>query len=79
MRSAQLGRNLFCGAILKNEMKLLAWLTETFIQTFGITRPRPEQQRTAQLVIGGFLLAVILAVAGIILLLLIEIHAGPSR
>ena len=28
-------------------MKLLAWLTETFITTFGITRPRPEQQRTA--------------------------------
>jgi len=33
-------------------MKLLAWLTETFIQTFGITRPRPEQLRNAQLIIG---------------------------
>lgn len=57
-------------------MKLLAWLTETFIQTFGITRPRPEQQRTAQIVIGGFLLAFILLVAGVTTFLLYEIHAG---
>jgi hypothetical protein len=48
-------------------MKLLAYLTELFIDTFGITRPEPDQQRTANLVIGGFLLAfgiVILAVMG---------------
>lgn len=57
-------------------MKLLAWLTETFINTFGISRPRPEQQRTAQLIIGGFLLAFILFVAGITTFLLYEIHAG---
>lgn len=37
-------------------MKLLAYLTEMFIDTFGITRPKPEQQRVANLVIGGFLL-----------------------
>jgi hypothetical protein len=57
-------------------MKLLAWLTETFIQTFGITRPRPEQQRTAQLVIGGLLLAFILFVAAVTTFLLYQIHAG---
>jgi hypothetical protein len=55
-------------------MKLLAWLTETFINTFGITRPRPEQQRTAQLLIGGFLLAFILLVAAVITFLLFAIH-----
>lgn len=60
-------------------MKLLAWLTETFIATFGITRPRPEQQRTAQFLIGGFLLAVILLVAAITIFLLVEIHAGPGH
>lgn len=43
-------------------MKLLHWLMETFINTFGITRPRPEQERAASFLIGGFLLAVILAV-----------------
>ncbi|MGC2301191.1 MAG: hypothetical protein WA476_20470 [Acidobacteriaceae bacterium] len=57
-------------------MKLLAWLTETFINTFGITRPRPEQQRTAQLLIGGFLLAFILLVAAVIIFLLFAIRAS---
>ena len=57
-------------------MKLLAWLLETFIATFGITRPRPEQERTTQLLIGGFLLAVILAIAAVTIFLLVEIHAG---
>jgi hypothetical protein len=47
-------------------MKLLAWLTETFIATFGITHPSPEQQRTANLIIGGLLLAVLIAVFGVI-------------
>ncbi len=57
-------------------MKLLAWLTETFIATFGITRPRPEQERTMQLLIGGALLAVMLAVASVIAFLLFAMHAG---
>lgn len=57
-------------------MKILAWLTETFINTFGISRPRPEQERTAHLVIGGFLLAFILFIAGLTTFLLYEIHAG---
>lgn len=57
-------------------MKLLAWLTEAFIHTFGITRPRPEQQRTAQLVIGGLLLAFILFVVAVTTFLLYQIHAS---
>ncbi|MBV8632281.1 MAG: hypothetical protein JOZ83_15240 [Silvibacterium sp.] len=47
-------------------MKLLSWLTETFIATFGITHPRPEQQRVANLLIGGLLLLVMLVVFGVI-------------
>ncbi|MBV8672368.1 MAG: hypothetical protein JOZ33_02950 [Acidobacteriaceae bacterium] len=47
-------------------MKLLAWLTETFIATFGITHPRPDQQRMANLLIGGLLLGVLLVVFGVI-------------
>jgi hypothetical protein len=50
-------------------MKLLAWLTESFIATFGITHPRPEQQRLATILIGGFLLAVILGAFGAVGLL----------
>jgi hypothetical protein len=60
-------------------MKLLAWLTETFIQTFGITRPRPEQQRTAQLILGGFLLTFLLVVAGVMVFLVYEIHSGSAH
>ena len=47
-------------------LKLLSWLTETFIATFGITHPRPEQQRVANLLIGGLLLLVMLVVFGVI-------------
>ena len=60
-------------------MKLFAWLTETFIATFGITRPRPEQEKTAQLIIGGFLLAFILLAGGVIVFLLIAIRLGPAH
>jgi hypothetical protein len=59
-------------------MKLLTWLMETFINTFGITRPRPEQERTASLAIGGFLLAFIVLVLSITGFLVWQIHAsGP--
>lgn len=37
-------------------MKLLNFLVDSFVNGFGITRPRPEQQRTVALVLGGFLL-----------------------
>jgi hypothetical protein len=60
-------------------MKLLAWLTETFINTFGITRPRPEQERTAQWIIGGFLLAAIVGAAAVTTFLLVAIHAGHGQ
>jgi hypothetical protein len=38
-------------------MKLLNFLVEIFIDTFGITRPNPRNQRIVGLVLGGFLLA----------------------
>jgi hypothetical protein len=47
-------------------MKLLAWLTETFIATFGITHPSPEQERMANIIIGGLLLAFLIVVFGVI-------------
>jgi len=37
-------------------MKILNFLVETFVNTFGITRPKPEQERTVALALGGFLL-----------------------
>jgi hypothetical protein len=46
-------------------MKLLAALTELFVNIFQITRPRPEHQRRAYLLVGGLTLAVLLLVAGL--------------
>ena len=60
-------------------MKLLAWLTETFIATFGITRPRPEQQRAAQFIIGGPILAFIVLVAAITIFLLVATHSSAAH
>jgi high-affinity Fe2+/Pb2+ permease len=57
-------------------MKLLAYLTETFIATFGITQPKPEQQRMANIVIGGFLLASGAAVLTVMGFLIYQISAG---
>lgn len=56
-------------------MKLLEWLTDTFVNTFGITAPLPEQRRTASLVIGGFLLVVLLVVFGVVGFLVYSISA----
>jgi hypothetical protein len=38
-------------------MKVLNFLVESFVNGFGITKPRPEQQRTVALALGGFLFA----------------------
>ncbi|QNI31767.1 hypothetical protein H7849_22415 [Alloacidobacterium dinghuense] len=57
-------------------MNLLAYLTELFIDTFGITRPKPEQQRTANLVIGGFLLLFGIIVVGVMAFLILQISTG---
>ncbi len=47
-------------------MGLLAILTEFFVQAFQITRPRPEQQRRAELILGGLTLAALLLVAALL-------------
>jgi hypothetical protein len=56
-------------------MKLLAWLTDIFISVFGVTRPRPEQRRLANLVIGGILLTAILVACGVVGFLLYAISS----
>lgn len=61
-------------------MKLLAWITELFIETFGITRPKPDQQRMTNLVIGGFLLAFAAIALGVVGFLVFQIlMAGHTR
>ncbi len=60
-------------------MKILAWLTEIFLNTFGITRPRPEQERTAQIVIGGFLLVFLLLIASLVTFFVLHGQTSTAR
>jgi hypothetical protein len=55
-------------------MKLLYFLVESFIATFGITKPRPEQERTVALALGGFLLLFFTALASLIVWMLFGVR-----
>jgi hypothetical protein len=55
-------------------MKLLNFLVESFIATFGITRPKPEQQRTVALALGGFLLVFFAALISLIVWMLFGVQ-----
>ena len=58
----------------ERHMKLLYFLVESFIGGFGITRPKPEQERTVALALGGFLLVFFTALIGLILWMLFGQH-----
>jgi hypothetical protein len=58
------------GGDTERHMKLLNFLVESFVGAFGITRPKPEQQRTVALALGGFLLVFFTALISLILWML---------
>jgi len=58
------------GGDTERDMKLLNFLVESFIGAFGITRPKPEQQRTVAWALGGFLLVFFAALISLILWML---------
>lgn len=60
------------GAIREEIMRLLNFLVESFIAAFGITRPKPEQQRTVALTLGGFLLVFFAALISLIAWMLLS-------
>jgi hypothetical protein len=55
-------------------MKVLNFLVESFVGAFGITRPKPEQQRTVALALGGFLLAFFVALISLIIWMLFGVR-----
>ena len=55
-------------------MKVLNFLVESFVNTFGITRPRPEQQRTVAWVLGGFLLVFFVGLFSLIVWMLFGVR-----
>ncbi|GGG97312.1 hypothetical protein [Silvibacterium dinghuense] len=58
------------GAVCENPhpMRLLDWLTDLFVDTFGITRPQPEQRRRISLILGIPLLLFLLAIVALTVL-----------
>jgi hypothetical protein len=52
-------------------MRVLAALTELFVNAFQITRPRPEQRKQAEWIIGGTTLLFILLAAGLLIGMLV--------
>lgn len=57
-------------------MRLLDFLAQAFISTFGITQPAPGQRRLVSLVLGGLILAVFLVAVTVIGFLIFEMHAS---
>ena len=55
-------------------MKVLNFLVESFVGAFGITRPKPEQQRTVALALGGFLLIFFSALISLIIWMLFGVQ-----
>jgi hypothetical protein len=55
-------------------MKILYFLVESFVGAFGITRPKPEQERTVALALGGFLLVFFSALISLIVWMLFGVQ-----
>jgi hypothetical protein len=57
-------------------MRLLDYLSEVFIGTFGITEPSPEKRRQVSIILGGFILISLLGGFAIVGFLLFSIRSG---
>ncbi len=57
-------------------MRLLDFLAQVFINTFGITQPAPGQRKLVSLVLGGLILTVFVVALSVLGFLLYELHTG---
>jgi hypothetical protein len=57
-------------------MRLLDFLAQVFINTFGITQPAPAQRRLVSMALGGLILAVFILVLSVMTFLLYQRHTG---
>ncbi|HEY4048006.1 MAG TPA: hypothetical protein VGM27_14185 [Acidobacteriaceae bacterium] len=55
-------------------MPLLKFLVDTFVNVFGITPPKPQQERTVALLLGGFLLFCGVGLASLLVWMLFGQH-----
>jgi hypothetical protein len=57
-------------------MRILDFLAQVFINTFGITQPAPGQRKLVSLVLGGMILAVFVIALSVVGFLTYELHTG---
>jgi multisubunit Na+/H+ antiporter MnhC subunit len=57
-------------------MRLLEFLAQVFINTFGITQPAPEQRNLVSLVLGGLILTVLVIALSVTGFLVYQLHSG---
>ena len=57
-------------------MSLLSFLAQVFINVFGIIQPTVEQRKRISVVLGGLILAMILAAVTVVGVFLFERHAS---
>jgi len=57
-------------------MRLLDFLAQAFINTFGITQPAPEQRRLVSMALGGLILAVFILILSVMSFLFYQRYAG---
>jgi hypothetical protein len=57
-------------------MRVLEYLVDMFIQSFGITRPTEAQRRRVTLLLGGALLTAALLVIAIGVGMVLYLHSG---
>jgi hypothetical protein len=57
-------------------MRLLDYLAEVFIGTFGITQPQPENRRMVSIALGGFILLGLLGGFAIVVFFLYTIKSN---
>jgi hypothetical protein len=60
--------------LTSESMRLLNFLVESFVGAFGITKPKPEQQRTVAFALGGFLLLFFVVLGTLILWMLFGVR-----
>jgi hypothetical protein len=74
------GSEFFFGAARRERscrvMRLLEYLVEVFIQTFGITRPTETQRRRVTFLLGGALLAAALLVVAVGVAMVFYLHTS---
>ena len=57
-------------------MRLLDFLAQAFIATFGITQPTAEQRKLVSLILGGLILAVFVVALSVVGFMVYELHVG---